>query len=313
MNTRRLLIALLAAGMALASLAQAQRGPGRLADTLDLSEDQIAQLQAMRQEHRAQMEAHRESGERPSREEMQAVRQQHQEALAAILTPAQLQQLEELKAERGQRGGKGQGRHGHKGGGDKGRLGEALNLSDDQKAQLQTMRQEARQEMEARRENGQRPTREEMEAFRQQRHDALAAILTPEQLQQLEDIKAERGQRGGKGRRGGDKGRLGEALNLSDDQKAQLQTIRQEARQEMKARLESGERPSREEMEAFRQQRREAFEGILTPEQLQQLEDIKAERAASGDAGDLAPVSESSLSNTSVESATWGQVKESRK
>jgi Spy/CpxP family protein refolding chaperone len=105
-----------------------------------------------------------------------------------------------------------------------------LNLTPEQEAQLQDLRESRRSQFEA--------------------------ILTPEQQQILTELEAQEPEEGeGQGRRGRRR-RIREALNLTEDQVAQLQTIREESRSE--------------------------FEAILTPEQLTQLEEKQANRPGRG-------------------------------
>ncbi len=95
----------------------------------------------------------------------------------------------------------------------------------------------------------------QLEALRQSHRSQFEAILTPEQQQILTELEAQEPREGeGQGRRG--RRRIREALNLTEDQIAQLQTIREENRSE--------------------------FEAILTPEQLTQLEEKKANRPGPG-------------------------------
>jgi len=171
------------------------RGRAGLFGALELTEEQKAQLQTLREERRAEMQQHRESGERPTQEEMEQIRAEHRQALEAIFTPEQLQKLEELRAARQEQMGERKGMRPGRWGGRKGRPGAlfgALELTEEQKAQFQTLREERRAEMQQRRESGERPTQEEMEQIRAEHRQAFEAILTPEQLEKLEELKANR-------------------------------------------------------------------------------------------------------------------------
>lgn len=128
MKARHAFIAMLALGIGFASLAEAQRG-GRRGGTrnakartgeqteqfqgrgqrgpgegpfaaLELTAEQTEAIQALRESQRADREARRETGERPTQEEMEAIREAHRTAIAEILTEEQLAQLEELRANR---------------------------------------------------------------------------------------------------------------------------------------------------------------------------------------------------------------------
>ena len=128
MKARHAFIGILALGIGLASLAEAQRGGrgggGRSMKArtgeqteqfqgrgqrgsgegpfaaLELPDEQPEALQALREAQRADREAQRETGERPTQEEREAIREAHRAAIAEILTAEQLAQLEELRANR---------------------------------------------------------------------------------------------------------------------------------------------------------------------------------------------------------------------
>jgi Spy/CpxP family protein refolding chaperone len=84
-----------------------------LATLLDLTDAQKAQVQTILDEQRAKMKAERDaaraSGQKPTFEEMKAAHDQmRQETLAKltpVLTPAQLKKFQVLMEERGPRGG----------------------------------------------------------------------------------------------------------------------------------------------------------------------------------------------------------------
>ncbi|MBW4579064.1 MAG: hypothetical protein KME42_05740 [Tildeniella nuda ZEHNDER 1965/U140] len=102
-----------------------------------------------------------------------------------------------------------------------------LNLTDDQKAQLKQIRESTRSQIES--------------------------ILTPEQKAQLDAAKQQRqsGQRGQKVRG------MWASLNLTADQKAQIKTIRQDAKQKMDAVLTAEQRQQLEQSRQQRQQNRQ--------------------------------------------------------
>lgn len=106
--------------------------------------------------------------------------------------------------------------------------GVKLNLTEAQKAQLKQIRQSTRSQMDA--------------------------ILTPEQKAQLNAAKQQRQQRqSGEQRQPGQKPRdKWAALNLTADQKARIQAVRQDAKQKMDAVLTAEQR---QQLEQRRQQR----------------------------------------------------------
>ena len=86
-------------------------GRPNLGETLGLSEDQSAQIEALRTDLRAQIQALKESGD-GSREKAQALRQAQREQILALLTEEQRTALKELKSDRAGR------RHSRRHGGD---------------------------------------------------------------------------------------------------------------------------------------------------------------------------------------------------
>lgn len=308
MKTKILLISLALAGTAVFTAAQT-KGPfggprphlGRAIEHLNLNEEQASQIEALHQKHRAEMQALREAGKRPSREAMRERFENHRAQFEALLTPNQLATLEELKNERGMRGKRGMRSHHF------GRHLRQLDLSDEQKEQLKTLREERREEIRQKRQSGERPTREEMAAHRAQMRADLAQILNTDQLATLNELQENRGLRGKRGKRGHHLGRVLHQLDLSDEQKEQLKTLRQEHWAEIKASRESGERPPLEEFEAHRAEAREKIEAILTPEQREKLNGLLPANASGN-------VSGSAKSNaTSLEDQSWGAIKEETK
>ena len=144
-----------------------------------------------------------------------------------------------------------------------------LDLTDEQKEQLQALREEHR---EARREH-----RETMAAMGKKQREAVMGILTEEQQETLEGMRGRffdrRGgmgrdrfdmRRGGKGRYDAGRGGKGpfSRLDLTDEQKERLKELRTEHRTELRE---------------TRNNHRRALESVLTGEQRQELEAMKDE------------------------------------
>ncbi len=170
------------------------RGP---AEALGLTDDQQTQAQALHETFRAEAEALRESGD-ADREAFAALRESHRTRFEAILTDEQKTQLETLRAEREanrpEDGGRGHGRRGPHGGGDRGdrpNLGEALNLSAEQTTQLETLRGDLRTQLEALRESGE-GSREQAQALFEAHREQMQALLTDEQRATFEELRANR-------------------------------------------------------------------------------------------------------------------------
>ncbi|MBD2183312.1 hypothetical protein H6S82_20160 [Planktothrix sp. FACHB-1355] len=103
----------------------------------------------------------------------------------------------------------------------------------------------------------------QMRQIRQSTRTQIENILTPEQRNQwnaaMEQMRTNRGQRGqrgqsGQGDRGSQLGQMLSALNLTPEQKAQIQRISQESKQKMDAILTPEQR---QQMQQMRQNRRQ--------------------------------------------------------
>jgi len=80
----------------------------QLQTELNLTDEQVTQLKALEEEHRATMQQFREGGERPDPSTMKAQREAHRKSMEGILTPEQMDKFKELQKEkRSER----QGRH----------------------------------------------------------------------------------------------------------------------------------------------------------------------------------------------------------
>ncbi len=161
---------------------------------LDLSEEQMEQLQALRSAHRDKMKEARGEG----REARRALHEEHIAEVSQILNDEQREQLEEFRAEYGDRFWAGK-MHGHRGWGHGKRDGRGmwggrghgprdafaqLDLSDEQKEQLKGLRS---------------AHREEVDKLRRGHREAVEKLLSSEQRAELEELKDEAFY-GGKGR-----------------------------------------------------------------------------------------------------------------
>ena len=165
-----------------------------------------------------------------------------------------------------------------------------LNLTDQQKAELQSFRENVRAELDGIRAQVKDGSLSRGEA-RSSRHDLLVsrrqerqAIFTAEQLEQLQQLRAERAEsdRPHRGRRAGGEHQpppslLGQ-LELSPDQQESLEALRLGHRAAVSELRESGER-HRDSFRTLREQHRGRVEGVLTAAQLEQLQELRAARA----------------------------------
>ena len=219
-------------------------------------------------------------------------------------------------------GGK-RGFHGHsKKSGHKGGLIEQLDLTDDQQAQFQTLKEDLREQgqalgeqfrtdfaailtdeqlatLEARKnplgltddQQTQIDALKDQDLTKEEFYTSFAAILTDDQRDALAERKAKRGKHG---KRGKHKTSLVDPLGLSEDQQAQVQALR-EALHEQK--------------QTLREQFRADFEAILTAEQLAILEAIKAKRGTK-EKDETTEAAAAGKATTSVEETSWGRVKD---
>ena len=177
-----ILSGLMLAGAAVAQTApQAQQGQKRqwakgqgmerMAQRLNLTADQQAQIKTLRE---------------TQRQKMQALRQD------TTLTPEQQAQMQQF--------GRRAGRHmSFRRGFAAGKMAGALNLTDAQKEQMKPIFQSTRQQMQAVRQDTsltQEQRRQKMQEIRQSQQAQMKSILTPEQQQKMEQFRNNRRHRG---------------------------------------------------------------------------------------------------------------------
>ena len=176
--------------------------------------------------------------------------------------------------------------------GQRGAFLEQLNLSDAQREQLAELREQHRSDMQEMRQ-GMKAGRDDIQAMWLEHREAFMALLDVEQKAQLQEHWASRAERraecpegrrpgrGGRFGRGpggrGDGAGLGSALDLTDTQKEKLAALRDQHQGDMQTLRQDWE-ANREEIQALRQQHREAFLALLDDDQKAQLEERRAER-----------------------------------
>ena len=233
-----------------------------------------------------------------------------------------------------------------------GRLAEALELTEDQRAQLKALGEQHRESMRetmegirAQVEAGEltpEQAREQMQPIREAHRAEVERILTPEQIQKLGELRAARQERAGergegeqmrRGPRMGHRRGAGhgpghgpghpfQALDLSEDQQAQLKALGEQHRESMRetmegirAQVEAGEltpEQAREQMQPIREAHRAEVEKILTPEQIQKLEETKANWTADGETAEMEQaLTTGPTAPTAVQEESWGEIKRS--
>jgi len=168
---------------------------------------------------------------------------------------------------------------------------EQLNLTDNQKTELKAIREDYHQQMADLKKNEDITVREwktKMETIRKDHRDKMQNLLTDDQKasmkKMMEDHKGDRkkhffGHRGGRQDHDGKRlEKMKKELNLTDDQVASLKKSHEETAQKIKALREDKsktEEQKKAEMKEFKKQQHESLKSILTPEQLQKLQQHK--------------------------------------
>ncbi len=169
------------------------------------------------------------------------------------------------------------------------RMAQELNLTDQQKTQIQNIFQTQRQQAQSIRQDTSLTPEQRQSKLKQLRdstHQQIQGVLTPEQQQKFQQLRSEhQGMRHGKMGPGG-KGPGGMArLNLTPDQKAQIQPIMQSARQQVQTVRQDTSLTAEQKQAKIReihQNTRSQIEALLTPEQQQQLQQMWQHRGRRG-------------------------------
>lgn len=200
-----------------------------------------------------------------------------------------------------------------------------LDLNDEQKAQLETLRtefQKQQQDLRAQIQAGtlsREDAQAQMKAATEAHRTAFEAILTEEQRQKLAEWKQNhsagpgmgspgvmgKGRGRGMGRAGGPD-KMVEILGLSEEQKTQWQELARQQRAKMEELRQSGQRPDPETMRQLFAEHQKAVEAILTPEQFQKLGEMKKNWK-----GHQPP--QPATKPAAPPEQTWGQIKSQEK
>ncbi len=170
-----------------------------------------------------------------------------------------------------------------------------LNLSAEQKASMQKIREDFKKKMDELRKQDQL-TVAEMKQRRQALHDQhksqMEAILTPAQKDQLAKMKADRKSMKMEGKGKPDKGgrdfghrgaSLQKELNLTPDQQQKVSKIRDDYRTKMQALRNDNSIPQdqkKEKMRELMKQQQEEMKSVLTPEQVEKMKSLRQEQRA---------------------------------
>ncbi|MBZ5568471.1 MAG: hypothetical protein LAN64_11540 [Acidobacteriia bacterium] len=152
-------------------------------------------------------------------------------------------------------------------------MAQQLNLTDQQKAQIQGLFQTQRTQALSIRQDSSLTPQEKQDKFRQLRestHQQVTAVLTAEQQQQLQQMRAHHE------RMGGGMGPFAR-LNLTSDQRSKIEPLLQSQRQQVQAvRLDSSLTPEQKQAKVrdIRQSTKSQIDAVLTPEQQQQRKEM---------------------------------------
>lgn len=162
-----------------------------------------------------------------------------------------------------------------------------LNLTADQKAKFQSLRDAQKKEMDALRQSG-NVTQEQRKAVHEKYKTQYDAILTPAQREEWNKQQTT-GRKGDKsmgfGNRGGNMGAQAaffkKELNLTNDQETKLTALFQEFRskaQNIRSNNNLSQEQKRTQVQALAQQYMTQGKAVLTPEQAKKFEEMKGKR-----------------------------------
>lgn len=165
---------------------------------------------------------------------------------------------------------------------------EQLNLTADQKAKLQSIREAQQKEMQELQKNDQitvAEMKQKRQALQEKYKAQYRAVLTPAQAEELKKNKPERGERSF-GKKGGDQFRNQAAffkkeLNLTNDQETRIKGIFQEFQSKAQALRSNNsltQEQKKEQMHTLAKQYMDQGKAVLTPEQLKKFDEVKANR-----------------------------------
>ena len=163
-----------------------------------------------------------------------------------------------------------------------------LNLTAEQKAKFQSIREAQKKEMQELKKSG-NVTPEQRKAIHEKYKTQYQAVLTPAQQEQFNKQRQEWKDKGAKGqgfgKRGGDMGKQAaffkKELNLTADQESKLKAIFQEFRtksQDIRSNTSLSNEQKKAQFQSLAQQYMAQGKSVLTPEQLKKFNDLKGKR-----------------------------------
>jgi Spy/CpxP family protein refolding chaperone len=158
-----------------------------------------------------------------------------------------------------------------------------LNLSQSQKDQAKLYREDYKKQMQALSKNENitvKEMRDKKMALRKDQAAKMQSLLTPEQKNKMEQLKAEDKAKEAQ-HYAARMDKMKTKLNLTDQQVAQMKTQREAMKAKFKAIKEDDKldrTAKKEKLMALRSQMKEEHKKIFTPEQLQKMEEMKKGR-----------------------------------
>ncbi|MDQ3279386.1 MAG: hypothetical protein M3Q06_13740 [Bacteroidota bacterium] len=168
-----------------------------------------------------------------------------------------------------------------------------LNLTTEQKAKLQSLREAQRKEMQDLKKSG-NVTPEQRKTLHEKYRTQYQSILTPAQQEELKKNRdglkdrAQKGKKGEKGKGFGNRGNMGQQaaffkkeLNLSADQETKLKGIFQEFQtkaKDVRSNNNLTQAQKRTQFQSLAQQYMAQGKAVLTPEQAKKFEELKSKR-----------------------------------
>jgi periplasmic protein CpxP/Spy len=180
-----------------------ERGFDRMAQQLNLTDQQKTQIQGLFQTQRQQSQSIRQDTSltpEQKQDKLKQLRESTHQQMQSVLTPEQRQKFQQLLSEHEATGKDHMGRGGMGPGGGMGPMAR-LNLTPDQKSKIQPIMQSSRQQIQAVRADSSLTPEQKQAKVREIHQNAMSqvnAVLTPEQQQQLQQMRKGRG-----GKRGG--------------------------------------------------------------------------------------------------------------
>ena len=179
-------------------------------------------------------------------------------------------------------------RHGHRDGRE---MMKELNLTSDQQAQLKTIHENERKEMQALKAKS--LTTEQLKEQRQGLHkkysEQTQSVFTPAQKEQMKKLHAERKANGKKGqwkKSGkylGKRGNFQKELNLTQSQKDQLTKMRTDLKSQVQS-IHNDQSltqdQKKEKIHSLMKDQQDKFKSVLTKEQVEKMESIRKEHKA---------------------------------